>query len=932
MLAGSDAVLKVSSCNEAKPLLAILGYRMREMCGPKTAVETSDPDRAFLTIDSGFPLAELEETLRGGKPFIYSYRSSPVPVFLAPNDWVVGEKVEREAKKRAGDDALDYILRDPAMARLYWALSRIDPATVAELKRYPGLANLIPVAAALDFYGTQISIRGGRVAVPGGKQSESAWKELAGASPENPGEFIPKLLAKDEGWLASYFDVLSRLNRSQQAYFADAHRLPRFYEALRGNDISPSPARPVFRPEPGLLLLTTLLEIEPNGQPHIPGGVDVWKQIVAAHRKDDSKITKEWAKRASHWSNPGDVAEGMVGLSRVNEAGTPLQIFVAMSEIDAGKTGGERLTPQTVKLLADRFSRFGDQYAIFSEFSGLNNASITRFMSAADAINKISDHAVRGNAMGIFQANVGIWEILARQGEIPSAKLNDSWQKTVGPLAAVHSSVQLFDAGKASWNDLIRAVAGKTDLSQDEVIALLAGPNQSSPDAQQVRQDLASRLRTVMDDQRLLSLDTIFGVGDGLTVMSQGRPAPDALLGQAQQIHEFQMPRPFFTTTERNEWAAGFYNTSHATLQMRTDLTKIIKSPGSPEELGEARGQLAPFLRDTLVGLNYAYYEPPAAQALHNNPMLVRSHDFSGEMTPGSDETWKVPRVFGRGWTASGGAHLTGSLADLPYVLAQLEQDFTVPENVQALIWDELVPGLVSGAVTSRWWGITRNELHAAALYQQAGEQILLAAAKNQTVRENAMNVLAERMLIDRAARVNERLAAGHAEDLVLETAPAEKFYLAAEYRRSYPSVFAAVGPAAKELDALIRSNPDEANLARLSRDFGAPHPILKQSYGSELLNLKPFPSFMGYPSRLLAETWDSDNLYWARLADERGYAPETLNNVVPVLTHRMVEKIFATDFEDWPAMLRAMRETGDEFRRGKIDALPKVALSTTVQ
>jgi hypothetical protein len=32
-----------------------------------------------------------------------------------------------------------------------------------------------------------------------------------------------------------------------------------------------------------------------------------------------------------------------------------------------------------------------------------------------------------------------------------------------------------------------------------------------------------------------------------------------------------------------------------------------------------------------------------------------------------------------------------------------------------------------------------------------------------------------------------------------------------------------------------------------------------------------------------------------------------------------MIEKIFATDFEDWPALLRATRETGEEFRQGKI-------------
>jgi hypothetical protein len=75
----------------------------------------------------------------------------------------------------------------------------------------------------------------------------------------------------------------------------------------------------------------------------------------------------------------------------------------------------------------------------------------------------------------------------------------------------------------------------------------------------------------------------------------------------------------------------------------------------------------------------------------------------------------------------------------------------------------------------------------------------------------------------------------------------------------------------------------------------------------------------MGYSSRFLAESWDSNNLYWARLADEKGYSPVMLNRLVPELTRRMVEKIFATDLEDWEALLRAAREAGDEFRQGKI-------------
>jgi hypothetical protein len=43
------------------------------------------------------------------------------------------------------------------------------------------------------------------------------------------------------------------------------------------------------------------------------------------------------------------------------------------------------------------------------------------------------------------------------------------------------------------------------------------------------------------------------------------------------------------------------------------------------------------------------------------------------------------------------------------------------------------------------------------------------------------------------------------------------------------------------------------------------------------------------------------------------------LNRLVPELTRLMVTKIFATDFEDWPALLRAMHEAGDDFRNGKL-------------
>jgi hypothetical protein len=404
--------------------------------------------------------------------------------------------------------------------------------------------------------------------------------------------------------------------------------------------------------------------------------------------------------------------------------------------------------------------------------------------------------------------------------------------------------------------------------------------------------------------------------------MARGQAAGDGLIPLAGELREFEMPRPIFSSGERTQWATGIYNNRHTELQMRTDLVKVIRSPASHEQLAEARGQLAPFLRDSLVGLNYAYYEPPGAQVLHNNPLFVRSHDFAGDTVAGVEQVWQAPQLFGEGSPAGGGAHLVGSLADLPYVLAEVEQDFIAPENVQALIWRELVPGLLINATLPRWWSVSQTELHAVTLYQRSGEELLTASVGDQQLRGRLMKILAERMDPEVAERVDRALIAGRPADADPQLTPADTFYLAAEFRRRFSDDTSSFGPARQELESLCRRYPAEVSWERLSQDFGVPHPILTQSYSRELLNLKPFPAFEGYSSRLLAETWDSSNLYWARLADEKGYSPVMLNRLVPELTHRMVEKIFATDFEDWPAMLRAMRETGEEFRQGKIASL----------
>ncbi|MGH9510938.1 MAG: hypothetical protein ACRD2U_02260 [Terriglobales bacterium] len=909
-LAGKDAVIRVSDCSQAQPLLRILGYAIHEQCGHSNAsLATSDPERAFLTIDSGFPLSDLEQTVQGGRPFVYEYSSTSVPVLFSADTW----NAVRSATKPESGDLLDRFVRDPDLALLYWSFSRLDGETAATLRVSPGLDKLLPFAALLNFYGGEICMRSGRVLVPG--DSEAAWEELVGVSPETQGKFVLRLLEKDRGWLAAFFDALLRSSRAQQAHFTDARQLKELYVAFRPRDNSSDAASGVFRPAPALLLLLTRLQWDPDGDIHVPGNVQVWKGVFQQAPR---------VKKALKWKhdNSDQLLDMLFSLAHTSADAGPLQAFLCMSELDNRRGTAHPLSSETVRLLATRFEQYSDQYLIFSEFPDLDDSSIAEFVKDMDSINRIRNHTLRGNAMGIFQANVGLWQILARQNEIPQTSLNQSWQKVVAPFRGIASAAQLFNAGRASLRELMLAATGEPAQSQDEIVSLLAGPAQDDAEGQRVHAELADRTRAILDGQRLVSLDSLLALGNGLDQLARGETTPDKLAPLAGELREFEMPRPIFTNGERSEWAVGVYNNRHTDLEMKSDVMKLIRTAHSPAQIEEARGRLAPFLRDTLVGLNYAYYEPPGAQIMRNNPLFVRSHDFSGDTVIGFDRVWEAPQLFGAGSPAGGGAHLIGSLADLPYVLAEVEQDFIAPQHIQALIWRELVPALFTNAVVPRWWNVSRNELHAVALYQRTGEELLSISVQNQDIRTKVLAVLSDRMLPRRLALVEAALREGHPTEAFSTVTPADKFYLAAGFLQKYPGDDGSLGPMGQELRRLSYEHPAETSWSRISSDFGVPHPTLAQSYACELLNVKPFPALAGFSSRLMAESWDSTNLYWARLADEMNYPPVALNRLVPELTRSMVERIFATDTEDLPAVLRAMRETGDEFRNGKIASL----------
>ena len=197
-------VIRVSNCDDARPLLRILGYRTRPNCGePGTSLQTEDPERAFLAIDSGFPLPELEQTLQGGKPFEY-------PVFLLSRAGAVRrrrlDQASRKNYKESSKDLLDTILNDPAVARLYWALSKLDPET----SKFFAAIDWDRETAALCrqfliFTGASLCIRGGRVIVPGGPSCRICVEGFGWSEPGISCRFCREVAGQGQGLAGRLF-------------------------------------------------------------------------------------------------------------------------------------------------------------------------------------------------------------------------------------------------------------------------------------------------------------------------------------------------------------------------------------------------------------------------------------------------------------------------------------------------------------------------------------------------------------------------------------------------------------------------------------------------------------------------------------------------------------------------------------------------------
>jgi hypothetical protein len=901
-LSGAEKTIRIENCDSPKAadLLRIIGFRMRGGCGSEVVLETVNATRAFLTTDSGFPVNELEQALRTNRPFSYPFAPTAVPVLYTPEYWLTG------AKEKDSADFIDTFLSDPALCRLYLGLSKLDRDTADALRKQMAVTRLKAFSHVLDFFGGMFEIRDGKAVVPGGQRSAAAWGDLVGASPDNGAAFFERLLSRDDGWLASLFDALLRIRGPVRDYLTEPARIKRFYAAVRGKVTSPGPARPVFRSNTDMLLLTTRLRLDPNGKPHVPGSLEVWKNLFVNHPqgKYDGKLTRS----AASWKDSDDVLEALFALCRKAVENEPLKIFMAMTDLDRNRA--QPLEPATVDRLARRYRFYSSQYSIFAESPALSDRSILAYMDTAEAVNKVRDPLLRSNTAGSLQALVGLWQIFVRQATLPQARADQAFSSLVAKFGEVRNNRDLFDASRSGVQTLLAATATRPGAQpQDRLVDLLAGAPESQ-DTESHTQLVQDMVR-ILEAQRIISLNLLFQLSDHLDAVARGEKLNTQLVNRvAGRLSEIQAPRAALSASEKNALGFGYWTEKHIENQRKLNLKSAVERAAADKKTVELRGLLAPILRDTLVAFNYVHYAPPGAQILFTNPVFVRSHDFLG--VQGSNHTWRQTEMFGTGWPSNGGGRLVGSLAGLPYALAEAEQNFLVPSQTQALIWGDLVPQMILSAKIPRWWNVTPSQMHWAALHLRYGRALLGEAAIDPALRADALDALALYAPPARTRDVARLLASGNVRAAEERVTPSELFAIARELA---PKRSADRSCYAVEIRRLASEYPDRANYAAVSRAFGTPKPTLANSYQPEILALRTFPTLMGYSSRIMAESWESNTLYWVALADEAHLPPSQLNLRIPEWTQKLVEQIFASHLEDWPAVLKSLNAVGDDVR-----------------
>lgn len=624
----------------------------------------------------GVSLDSLWKALRSQEPARLWPEDEAAPSPVSESVWL---SLPAFAKRNASD-LFAALIGDRRALLMYHGFMGLDDETLAQVVSDPQLLRTLYEDRAAPFaaFSHALTIRGGVIAVPGGDAQRGRWAALVERDPARTGDFVVRLLGRDDGTLADFFSTIQALPEPTQAALVASAGFGALYEAFkRASSTWKIQDNPFSRPasDPGFVLLMLLGDGTPPEAG--PGWRRVWEAAFEeqAPALSAPSLTRDFARgeRADlAWLLSAITADVNTLDRRLNVARFARRLFGP--DADAGHSA----------IALGGFQRFA---ILLLELERAGVRSPATFARAVERARRLSDTEPQRGALTMvsWQAAVAIVCALATSGAVPA----DSVGTLLDELSSLPTGRDgLWDAALARFvRDRILPFTGAPPpvgtvrAVEDQLLKALAR-TRGLTDATfmwegleyrtSVTEARAARSQAIAHAQTRLSLDDLLALATaaeslrGARTAAQVRAAMAPLDGIEKRLPE-EVPW-VFDTDERPLRPVSFIER-----QLR-DTRRITKDgdAGRARRAADRMVWLVDLLTaDTLGAVIYAARFGVGLQT----PALVagvwRRHEFGMRAPEGAadpDLAWRSPRI---GALPDGGWHMRGALIGLDLALGE---------------------------------------------------------------------------------------------------------------------------------------------------------------------------------------------------------------------------------------------------------------------
>jgi hypothetical protein len=592
------------------------------------------------------------------------------------------------------------ILRDRSAALLYYGLAALDAETLAYFSSSRGaLEAARAFAPAFASYGRSLHVRDRRILLPGGEAAVDPWEQLVGARASDPDRFVRRLLERDAGGLASFYDMAAHLDPIRLQFVLDfaekdpgerRSRLRTLYSACLGFDFVSKPqGRAFYRPSFDGGLLFRQLRLDPDGTMAPPAWRRLWELVFASADVPRNPAETLGDVRRDGAADAALLANVVLAPSPVTRRERIETVFFAQ-RVFAGVSDDQM--PDVLVALRG-FVQFRT-LMLTLERIGINDAAL--YAAAARSASRFGDLGSGDRAyvaLAQFQGAIALIDRLTFRHSLSS----QAAQRLVGTLLALAPSGEGggYHGQIAQWLEeqvlpLLPASTGDTgtDTAEARLLGGLAGPRQANDgpgsEAQAIeweghryRIDSATpefeRLQKIRRKQGDNSLDAALALSSAASALAATGATLDSVRPAGAELTRLsRVLNPVFPGGAGGsdgldpERAVTTVAQRLARLTEPNDLRRVA-------ELGRGLWKAADaVLADTLRSIAYAIAlgDPDGLPLLGGNPATL--HDFGlGDSLP--DLRRRTPWMTARE-VAGGGVpwHLAGSLLALDLPLARL--------------------------------------------------------------------------------------------------------------------------------------------------------------------------------------------------------------------------------------------------------------------